>query len=100
MSKIVYSHLNLTYKVSEGEVFPPPLAVRATLGDGSLHLLVPDDGLVLHVHQQHSAGPESTFLEDVAWFDVVHSDFRRHHQHVVLGDVVPDNTNRKVKEAF
>ena len=76
-------------------MLPPPLAVRATLGNGSLHLLVPDDGLALHVDEEHSSRSESTLLEDVGRLNVVHSDFRCHHQHVVLSDVVPKGRERE-----
>jgi hypothetical protein len=66
----------------------PPFSVRATFGDGPLHLLVADDALLLHVHQQHSARTKTTFLNDVLGSNVVHPNLRGHHHNVVLGDVV------------
>ncbi len=65
-----------------------PLAIGMLAGERRLHLLVGDDAALFHVDQQHLAGLQPPFLDDLVLGDRQNAGLRRHDDAVVAGDDV------------
>jgi hypothetical protein len=70
------------------EVGLDPLAIGVRGRKLALELLVVDDPAFHRVHQEHPSGMQAFLDRDILRREVEHADFRRHHDDVVLGDVV------------
>ena len=65
-----------------------PLLIGMRGGELGLDLLVGDDAALLEVDQQHLAGLEPPFLDDVLLGDRQHAGLRRHDDEAVVGDEI------------
>ena len=70
------------------EVFVQPMAIRFFAGDLVLQFGVVDDAALCRIDQEHLAGLETTFELDVFRGNIEHTDFGRHDDKPVVGDVV------------
>ncbi len=65
-----------------------PFLVRMLDGERLLDLAVLDDAALLEVDQQHLAGLEPPFADDLLVRDRQHAGLRRHHHDIVVGEEI------------
>ena len=69
-----------------------PFAIGMRRGEALLDLVVGDDAALLHVDQQHAAGLEAPFGDDLFFGNRQHAHFRGHDHQAVLGDEIARRT--------
>ena len=65
-----------------------PLAIRMTLRERALELLVGNEPALFQIDEQHLAGLQAPLGDDLVFGNRQHADFRSHDDAVVLGDDV------------
>ena len=69
-----------------------PFAIGMRGGEALLDLVVRDDAALLHVDQQHAAGLEAPFGDDLLFRNRQHAHFRGHDHQTVLGHEIARRT--------